>query len=259
MGKRTFLWSTLTGILIALAVQVVHANNAKDLYCAELRAQIIRLEVYVPNAGQEYKLLDRLVKSGPFENGPIGGLINERILQVPHSEKNQRAAYFVLGRYFDSASAEQVTRQRANAIRTLVAQAPVTIQLTAVDHVLGNWGWERKTQSKPERVAGCSVDNFIKSDLSISFLKVGYVGQAATLTFFPAGTSLNQVLAEAKSDPSLAGASIFRDKTRNQYVTYAEFFTTPHLKAAAKPAAEFTTALVLDHQPAIVVQNYEPR
>lgn len=242
----------------AISISVSNAYDVTASMNTQLQLPHASLELYIPGTGQEYKLLDALVKSGSFDIGPSGMLTNERILQIPAPGGKGGSAYLVLSQYFDKSLARKVALRRMEATKSLVVGRPISLQLNAVEHVVGDWGWESGAPRNIEAVGGRSIQALVGKKMSVSFLKIGYVGQTASVVFFPAGASLGQVLAEAKTDPNLAGASIFLDKTHNQYVVYAEFFRTPQAKAAV-PATGQMAGLVLDHQPAIVVQNYESR
>jgi len=244
-------------LAVTTYVTVGNAYDVEDSMNTELQAPHASLELYVAGSGQEYKLLDALVKSGSFDSSPTGLLSTERIVQIPASETGG-VAYLVLSQFFDHATARKVAQRRTKATQPFVTGPPVTLSLSAVEHVVGDWGWESGNVRSIQSVAGRSVQELVSKKMSVSFLKIGYVGQAANVAFFPAGTSLNQVLAEAKADPNLAGATVFLDKTNNQYVVYSEFFRTPQVKPA-KPATGQMAGLVLDHQPGVVVQNYEAR
>ena len=258
------MWKNIAKRLVVCALGVstsVSLSNAYDVEASmntQLKTPYASLELYVPGGGQEYKLLDALEKSGSFDSSPTGMLSNERILQVPSPGQNGGTAYLVLSQYFDPATAQRVAKRRIEATKTLVAGPPVTLQLNAVEHVVGDWGWETGAPRNIEPVAGRSVKTLVSKKMSVSFLKIGYVGQTARVVFFPAGATLEQVLAESKSDPNLSGSTVFLDKAHNQYVMYSEFFRAP-LAKPARPASGLMAGLVLDHQTAVVVQNYESR
>jgi len=258
------MWRNIAKGLVVCALGVAAYVTVSSAYVVtntmntQLQAPHASLEVYVPGSGQQYKLLDALVKSGSFDSSPTGLLSTEHILQIPSSRESGGVAYLVLSQYFDRGTARKVAQQRREATKLLVAGPPVTLHLSAVEHVLGDWGWESGSSRNIEAVAGRSIDQLLSKKMSVSFLKIGYVGQTANVDFFPAGTTLEQVLTEAKSDPNLAGASIFLDQTHNRYVVYSEFFRTPQAKPA-RPVTGQMAGLVLDHQPGVVVQNYESR
>jgi hypothetical protein len=242
----------------AISISASKAYDVTNSMNTQLKLPHASLELYIPGPGQEYKLLDALVKSGSFDIGQSGMLTNERILQIPAPGGKGGAAYLVFSQHFDKSTARRVALRRMAATKSLVIGAPVTLEMNAVEHIVGDWGWESGAARNIETVSGRSIQTLISKKMSVSFLKIGYVGQTANVAFFPAGTSLAQVLADAKADPNLAGASIFLDKTHNQYIVYSEFFRTPHARAAVSATGEMA-GLVLDHQPAIVVQNYESR
>ena len=235
----------------------------------QLNAPYASLELYEPAGGQEYKLLEALVKSGPW--GPLEGVtVNssaantsaantvciERILEVQLSGENRGTAFLVLSQFFNRGAAEKVAQRRKEAIKSLVIRPPVVMHLSDVEHLAANWGWETGGPQKVETAR--SLQEMLNAKLSVSLLKIGYTGQTAIVAFFPAGTSREQVLAEAKATRNLEGAAIFFDKTHNQFVMYSEFFQTPQT-GPTRPAPGAMAGLVLDHQPAIVVQNYEAR
>ncbi len=259
------------------AGQVVNSNlgtcpKAASLTTAmntQLHAPFASLELYEPASGQETKLLEALVKSGPW--GPLEGVTAnssaasssvaspvciERILEVPSAGENQGTAYFVLSQFFNRAAAQKVAQRRREATKSLVIRPPVVMHLRDVEHVAANWGWETGEPQKIETAH--SVQELLDTKFSVSSLKIGYTGQTAVLSFFPAGTTREQVLAEAKASRNLEGAAVFFDKAHDQFVMYSEFFQTPQAGSTG-PARGPMAGLVLDHQPTIVVQNYEAR
>lgn len=231
----------------------------------QLRAPFASLELYEPASGQEQKLLEAIVKAGPW--GPLEGATSnasastaspvciERILEV-RSGENQTTGFFVLSQFFNRAAARKVMQQRREATKSLVLRAPVVMQLNDVEHVVANWGWETGTTQKVETAR--TVQELLNTKFSVSFLKIGFTGQTGIVSFFPVGTTREQVVAEAKASRNLEGAAIFFDKLHNQFVMYAEFFQTPQA-GPTRPAPGAMAGLVLDRQPAIVIQNYEAR
>lgn len=230
----------------------------------QLNAPYASLELFEPAIGQETKLQEALVKSGPWgklegvtsNSSPTSPVCTERILEVQSSGGSRGRAYFVLSQYFNRTAAQQVLQRRREATRSLVVRAPVVMHLSGVEHVAANWGWETGAPQKIETAR--SAQDLLNTQFSVSFLKIGYTGQTGIMSFFPVGTSREQVLAEAKATRNLEGAAIFFDKAHNQFVMYSEFFQTPQV-GPTRPAPGAMAGLVLDHQPGIVVLNYEAR
>jgi hypothetical protein len=240
----------------------------------QLQAPYATLELFEPANGQEQKLQEALVKlgpwgplegvtvhSGPSNSGPSSSSAGsavciERILEIQPSGENRGTAYFVLSQYFNRAAAQRVSRRRREATKSLVIRPPVVMHLSSVERVAANWGWETGAPQKVETAR--SVQELLNTKFSVSFLKIGYTGQTGVMSFFPAGISREQVLTEAKATRNLEGAAIFFDKVHNQFVMYSEFFQTPQ-SGPTRPAPGAMAGLVLDHQPAVVVLNYEAR
>lgn len=230
----------------------------------QLNAPYASLELFEPASGQETKLQEALVKSGPWgqlegvtsDSSPTSPVCTERILEIQSSGGNRGTAYFVLSQYFNRSAAQKVLQRRREATKSLVVRPPVVMHLSGVEHVAANWGWETGTAQKVETAR--SVQELLNTKFSVSFLKIGYTGQTGVMAFFPAGTSREQVLAEAKATRNLEGAAIFFDKVHNQFVMYSEFFQTPQA-GPTRLAPGAMAGLVLDHQPGIVVLNYEAR
>jgi hypothetical protein len=231
----------------------------------QLRAPYASLELFEAARGQETKLQEALVKSGPWgqlegvmaTSSAINPVCVERILEIQPSGENQRTAYFVLSQYFNRSAAQKVLQRRREATRSLVIRPPVVMHLSSVEHVAANWGWETGAPQKIETAH--SVQELLNTKFSVSFFKIGYTGQTGVMSTFPVGTRREQVLAEAKATRNLEGAAIFFDKLHNQFVMYSEFFQTPQAAPTRRPAPGAMAGLVLDHQPAVVVLNYEAR
>jgi hypothetical protein len=259
MWRRIAREVALCMLAIAFATSVGHTYDPRPTMNAELRATNATLELYVPKSGQEYQLLDALVKSGAFSNGPTGLLANERILRVPSASGGGVSSYLVLAQYFDPTLGQEIAHHRAEVTKAYLSKPALSLQLTSVERVVADFGWEQGKSPQVEMLSGRSVNTIIDKKMSISFLKIGYVGQSATVTFFPIGTKMEQVFAESKADPNVAGATIYLDKTQNQYVMYSEFFRAPKVLASKAAMGSALAGSLLDHQPAIVVENYEAR
>ena len=228
----------------------------KNLYGAKVAV----LEVYSVQAGKETDFLGAMVAAGPY-NKLLTGFVNERILQSLPARNGGAVIFTSVGRYLDPSTAEVVEGARSAAVAPYLTSSPVRMQVSLVEHILGNWGWENGSKPETVRAVGYTNDRIFRENISsLSFFKAGYVGQVGMLEVFPQGTSLDDVRSAVSARTALSGASIFSIAGKNQYVVYSEFF---HAPAAAKTTSfrfsESPTPAVTGAQAGVVVQNYVPR
>ena len=228
----------------------------KNLYGAKVAV----LEIYQVKAGKETDFLGAMVASGPY-NKLLTGFVNERILQSLPSADGTAVVFTSVGRYLDPTTAEVVQGLRSPAIDEYLTTAPVRMQVSLVEHILGNWGWENGSRQMTVRAVGYTNDKIFRENISsLSFFKSGYVGQVGMLEVFPDGTTLDDVRATVSARPALSGASIFSLAGKNQYAVYSEFFHAPAtVKKAAFRFPESPVPAVTGAQAGVVVQNYVPR
>jgi hypothetical protein len=225
----------------------------KNLYGAKVGV----LEIYRVRAGKETDFLGAMVGSGPY-NKLLTGFVNERILQSLPSADGTTVVFTTVGRYLDPTTADVVQGLRSPSINAYLEAAPVRIQVSLVEHILGNWGWENGSRQMTVRAVGYTNDKIFRENISsLSFFKSGYVGQVGMLEMFPEGATLEEVRATVSARPALSGASIFSFAGKGQYAVYSEFF---HAPAFAKTSAfQFPESTVTGAQAGVVVQNYVPR
>jgi hypothetical protein len=263
---------TLIATLTVLSLGVINNSYAYDPTPA-LRnlygAPYALISVYEVKPGMEAQFLDVMVKAGPF-NKQLSGFANERIVQpLPTAEGVNM--YSCISRYYDLGTATFIEKQRDAAVRSFVTREPVRYSVKLVEHWLGDWSWERRSErslaahtkdihSSFLRVEPFKNDEIFQKNISsLSFFKAGYVGQVGLLEVYPKGMTIEQIRAQVQSNPGLSGASIFAIGDEGRYACYSEFFKSP--TDINKHAFDFTATgnALTGSQAGTVVQNYVPR
>jgi hypothetical protein len=208
--------------------------------------------------GQEAELASAVLASGPY-NKLLSGFASEKLLEPLPVQAGTRL-YISFGRYYDRGTAAFVEPERMRALHPFLASSPVRVELSLVEHMLADWGWERGTASSVLRAAAFENDEiFQKNVSSLSFFKAGYVGQVGMIEFFEPGADLESVRKTVSGRAGLSGASIYRVRGQERYVVYSEFFKAP-LEIAQKSLRHLGPGTMpLGTQVGIVVQNYVPR
>jgi hypothetical protein len=262
---------TLIATLVVLSLGIVNNSYAYDPTPA-LRnlygAPYALISVYEVKPGMEPQFLDVMVKAGPF-NKQLSGFANERIVQPLPTAEGGNTPYSCISRYYDLGTATFVEKERDAAVRSFVTRAPVRYSVKLVEHWLGDWSWEKRSDrtlaahsndihSSFLRVEAFKNDEIFQKNISsLSFFKAGYVGQVGMLEIYPKGTSLEQIRAQIQTNPGLSGASIFAIGDEGQYACYSEFFKSP--TDINKHAFTATGNALTGSQAGTVVQNYVPR
>jgi hypothetical protein len=280
--KKTSMWSSYFGTILnsfryasclRLAAVFVCGGLAATLTVKEAKAydpapvlknlygaKVAVLEVYRVKASNEGNFLNAMVASGPY-NKLLTGFVNERILQSLPATNNGNIVFTTVARYMDATTADVVQGMRSQAVNPFLAEAPVRMQVSLVEHILGNWGWENGGKQMTISAVGYTNDRIFRENISsLSFFKAGYVGQVGMLEVFPEGTSLEDVRTAVTARPALSGASIFTIAGKKQYAVYSEFFHAPTtIKSSSFNYTQTATPEVVGGQAGVVVQNYVPR
>ena len=159
-------------------------------------------------------------------------------------------------------------QQRAPAIKSILRSDPVYVPVKLVAHLFGNWSWEKQgvaasafavtmtSVSQAQNLLQQSVTLFAQPNVSLSFLKDGYVGQLGMLETAPANTDLQNIRGQLQQRTALMGASIYQAED-NSYLIYSEYFQAPVTSRAAELTVE--ASKLQGGQIGSVVQNYASR
>lgn len=242
-------------------------------------ARYALVSVFEVQPGRESEFQNVMLQAGPY-NRRLQGFANERVLEMstaPLSEgvlsaRTMGRRVVSLTRSYDAETAQFVGQQRAPAVRNLLQSEPAYITVSLVEHLFSNWSWEKPgtaftVVATPVSVVSPatgqsltllqqSTNLFRQSDVSLGFLKDGYVGQIGMLDSFPSGTDLQNVRNQLQQRVGLMGASIYQAQDSSYYV-YSEYFQAP----AAERARTITARpeRVEGAQLGSVVQNYVSR
>jgi hypothetical protein len=266
-----------TGLKILAAIaftlslpQSANADEPLPIMRGTYAARFGLISLFEVQPGQETNFHTALVQSGPFTN-IVPGFANERVLEMSALADTPPAAARTIGqrivsliRSFDEESAQYIIQQRAPSIRGVLRSDPVYIPVKLVEHLFGNWSWENRraftittsTTSAPESLLQQSTTLFAQPNVSLSFLKDGYVGQLGFLETAPATSDLQNIRNELQRRTGLMGASIYQ-AADNSYLIYGEYFQTPATSGANRLSVE--TGKLQGGQIGYVTQNYAAR
>jgi hypothetical protein len=260
--------------LILILPQIAFADHPLQIMRGTFAARFGLISVFEVQPGHETDFQTALVQSGPFSH-LVPGFANERILEMGTTAGTDPAAAKTIGervvsliRCFDPESAQFIIQQRAPAIQGMLSSDPVYIPVKLVEHIFGNWSWEKRgaaasafaivtsTVNQTQSLLQQSITLFGQPNVSLSFLKDGYVGQLGMLETAPASADLQNIRGELRERTGLMGASIYQ-AADNSYLIYSEYFQAP----------SSSLANVLKTQPdklqgaqlGSVVQNYASR
>ena len=263
-------------ILVAPAAR---AEHPLPIMRSILAAKYALISVYQVQAGRETSFQNALLQSGPY-NRQLRGFVNERVLEAsatPMSEglistRTIGQRVFVLTRCFDTETVSFIADQRRSALRDLEQGSAVYVPVSLVEHIFSNWAWEKPgttfalttapavasatATGQAQSLLAQSPDLFAQPNISLSFLKDGYIGQLGMLETFPANSNLDDIRGKMRQRAGLMGASIYQSADSTFYV-YSEYFQAPANERSRALTAEADR--VQGAQLGAVVQNYVSR
>lgn len=270
MRKIILRMTAIAGFTL-LAAPMARADHALPVMRGILAARFAMISVYQVQPGREASFQNALLQSGPY-NRRLQGFANERVLEVSTTSMSEesnsaRAAgqrVFSLTRCFDAETGTFITDQRRSALRDLLQGNPVYVPVSLVEHIFSNWAWEKSgTPTFTTTPAGQtpsllvqSLELFAKPNVSLSFLKDGYIGQLGMLEAFPANVSLDDIRGQISQRAGLMGASIYKSADSTFYV-YSEYFQAPVSDRSRTLTADADR--IQGAQLGAVVQNYVSR
>lgn len=265
---------------LAFTASPTRADDPLPIMRGIMAAKYALISVYQVPPGREAAFQSALLQSGPY-NRRLQGFANERVLEASATPMSEGATaartigqrVFALTRCNDAETGRFVADQRSNALRDLVQGSPVLVSVSLVEHIFSNWSWERRGaamtltstpaiasatatgQSAPSLLAQ-SRDLFSRPNVSLSFLKDGYIGQLGMLETFPSSTALDDIRGQMQQRSGLMGASIYQSADSTFYV-YSEYFQAPANERSRALTAEADR--LQGAQLGAVVQNYVSR
>lgn len=275
MRKVLTAFIVLTGCAI-LAVRAAWADDPLPTMRGTFAAKYATISVYQVQPGRETAFQSTLLQAGPY-NRRLQGFANERVIEAsitPMSDGLRSALtmgqrVIVLTRCFDAETGVFIFEQRTGALQSLIQGSPIHVPVSLVEHLFSNWAWEKPgatmaitstpaiasatTTGTVTSLLAQSRELFNRANITLSFLKDGYIGQLGMLETFQASTNLDDIRRQMRQRTGLMGASIYRAADSGFYV-YSEYFQAP--------ASEKTRVLTLEAdrvegaQLGPVVQNY---
>jgi hypothetical protein len=263
--------TAMTGAVVTRADQPL--SELRDGYAAPLGV----LTLYKVNSAQAAAFTNAYVRGGPFAR-MVAGSANDRLLE-PLPASTDGIYYISLSRYYATGVADFVEGKRSPSTRDVFDADPVQarLTLTLVEHAISDWAWEKRKNSAADAAVAGDVpqskltrlspaqdtDVFTQGTApkvgSLSYFKMGYVGQVGAVDIFSKDDGLDVVRAELdKRKNSLCGATIFKDQN-GRFVVYSEYFRAPKDLAARRIGPALTDQTARGGQAGIVIQNYHPQ
>jgi hypothetical protein len=198
------------------------SGAAKPVRRATRRGLVARRQAGAGNQVRRFDGDDRPLSQSSYR-------VLQRKLLEPLPGREARPRYLSFSRYYDLGTARFVEGERMRQLGSLLTVQPRRIDLTLVEHVLSDWGWEHGRQDQMVRSAAFGRDEIFEKNLSsLSFFKSGYVGQVGVLEFFDEGVPLAAVRTAVSQRRGLSGASIYRPEGGQMgFVVFSEFFKAP--------------------------------
>jgi hypothetical protein len=207
--------------------------------------------------GREAEFVNAMVTTGPY-NKLLSGFASEKLLE-PLPVADGATLYICFSRYYDKGTAAFVEPERLEAITSYLTAPPARLDLSLVEHLLANWGWERGTDQQVMRTEAFKNEEIFRKNItSLSFFKAGYVGQIGMMEFFEAGSDVDAVRKTASARSGLSGASVYKIDGEDRYVVYSEFFKAP-ADIAARQLHIVPGTVPVGQYAGVVAQNYIPR
>ncbi|MHC2295399.1 hypothetical protein [Bradyrhizobium barranii] len=270
--RKIILRMTAIAALAAFASHEARADDPLPIMRGILAARYAMISVYQVQPGREATFQAALLQSGPY-NRRLQGFANERVLEAsttpmsegPSSARTVGQRVISLTRCFDAETGTFIVDQRSGALRDLLQATPVYVPVSLVEHIFSNWAWEKSgtapalTTTPAGQTPSLLVqsrDLFAKPNISLSFLKDGYIGQLGMLEAFPVNASLDDIRGQMSQRDGLMGASIYQSADSTFYV-YSEYFQAPVNQRSRALIAEADR--IQGAQLGAVVQNYVSR
>lgn len=257
--SKTSVRRRLLGALAAASLAIAPAMTARadqpgwEMDPAYLSMSIF-INVFHVRTEQLASFEDTMVKTGPFEM-MSPGFTNERVV-VSLAPKGETTTVFTVSRYLDSELANRTETSRRGTVGEFLASDAVTIKATVVGHLLADWGWER--DEKPKMTLFRPTEGKSPLDAygpSVTYLKIGYTGQAASLEFMDGEQDLASIQRTLSERSGLAGATIMKLDDGGGYAVYSEYFQAPE-SALGRNVDVAATGEAKGMELGVVVENY---
>lgn len=199
------------------------------------RAGHFAVGLYKVTAGQEGKFLTALMGAGGY-NQVASSFAGEKIVEVLPRAGENNTSYVVIGRYFSPEMTDEVTKKRNEAVAQFLAEPPTNLKATFADSAVGDWSWERArrrhlapTAGKAMRVRPYTDDALVfeRYNTSLNFMKIGYVGQTASVEFLPPTANPAEIQASIAGRPGFSGVAVANLGPGKGYVAYTEYYEVP--------------------------------
>jgi len=200
------------------------------------RASNVAVTLYQVKPNVDGDFLTALNKSGAYNlvGSSFGG---EKTIEVIHGSSGAGAAYLVISRYHSADSIGDIQKRRQAAVQSYLAAQPVTVTGNLADAAVADWTWEHDKRQKRSARASQSVlsarpivddhNVFGQYAASLNFMKIGYVGQTASVEFFSAARTASEIRSAISARPGLTGTMIVALGGGRGWVAYSEYYEAP--------------------------------
>jgi len=228
------------------------------------RAPNFDVALYEVPSGQEGQFLTAMMGAGGY-NQVASSFAGEKVIELLPQAGSTKTSFLVIGRYHAAEMIDQVQTRRHEAVAPFLAERPTALKATFADQALGDWTWERARRRHLAPTAGRMmrarpyVDDamvFQKYNASLNFMKIGYVGQTASVEFFPASANPATIQSTIGARPGFSGVAVANLGESKGYVAYSEYYELPRsLKLNLGRDGQRLTGGALG----VVVENYMGR
>lgn len=265
-NPRSPAWTrALLCLATVFGLPLAHADEPSMEMEAAARASFFAIDIYTVKKGTEGAFLTSSLRSGPYDRVATG-FGSEKVVEVLPPTRDADPQYIVLSRYFDSELASVVTRQRQPSTDRAASATPTRLQGKLVDVVLSDWSWERNRVKGATRTAATFITAmpykneekvFQQHSSSLNFFKIGYVGQTASVEFFPASTLVEEIRKSVLARPGMSGTAIITLADGSGHVAYTEYYELPATLKSSRLQRSGTA--MTGTATGIVVENYMAR
>ncbi|WP_223642368.1 hypothetical protein [Corallococcus sp. EGB] len=243
---------------------LVHADEPVYEMEAAALASYFTVDIYTVKKGGESAFLTQSLRSGPYDRIATG-FGSEKIVEVLPTQRDADSTYIVLGRYFDPDMGASITRYRQTKTDALTSTSPTRLQGKLVDVILSDWSWEHNHAKGLKKAANTFVRAMPYQDskvfqeytASLNFMKIGYVGQTASVEFFDAKTPLDDIRKAITGRPGMSGTAILSLSDGSGYAAYTEYYELPSTLKTAKLSR--AAGRVAGAATGVVIENYMAR
>jgi hypothetical protein len=169
-------------------------------------------------------------------NRVASSFAGEKVIELLPQPGADRTSFVVIGRYFAPEAIDNVQAKRQEAVAPFLAERATALKATFADQAVGDWTWERSRRRHLAPTAGRVLrarpylDDamvFERHNASLNFMKIGYVGQTASVEFFPPTANPSTIQSTIAARPGFSGVAVANLGESRGFVAYSEYYELP--------------------------------